>query len=412
MGHPPYVLDETGSGGRQGIGDCVELTCPTPLRILIIHDRYRQPGGEDVVAAAQARLLREKGHEVRVFEKDNREIDDYGLLSKAALFLKTADNPAAAAEVAGIVRDFKPQAAHVHNTLPLLSPSVYQPLARAGVRVIQFLHNYRLLCAAGTLYREGAPCRLCVDDSIKHAVRHRCWANSMWASLAFTRMLQRHRRLRTWHTQVDLFVALNSFMRDMLVRHGAVPEDRIVVQPNFLYVEPPATAGAGEGFVFAARLVPEKGVATLLKAQGLTGGAQVDVIGDGPLLPQPLEPPFSGYLPHAEVLRRLAAARALVFPSEWPEGCPSTIIEAMALSRAVIAARVPGAAELVEDGMTGLLHEPGDAAGLAACMRRLRDDPALAVRLGLAGRAKYLRELSPEAGYRRFEEICRRLQIP
>ncbi|MGD0093753.1 MAG: glycosyltransferase, partial [Planctomycetota bacterium] len=283
------------------------------LRVLIIHNRYRQPGGEDVVAAAQARLLREKGHEVLLLEKDNREIDGYGLLRKAALFFHTADNPFAAAEVRKAVRDFKPQAAHIHNTLPLFSPSIYAPLAKAGVKVIQFLHNYRLLCAAGTLYRQGAPCVLCADGDPSPAVAHRCWADSEFASLAFTRMLRRHRRLRTWHEKVDLFVALNSYMRGLTVQHGLVPADKIVVQPNFLYVEaPPAAPDAvGAGFLFAARLVPEKGVATLLRAHELCREARLEIIGDGPLLPPSPAPPFAGRLPREEVLRRLGAARAL-----------------------------------------------------------------------------------------------------
>jgi len=383
------------------------------LRVLIIHNRYRQPGGEDVVAAAQARLLREKAHEVRAFEKDNREIDGYGLTGKVALFFTTADNPAAAGEVARIAAEFRPHVAFVHNTLPLLSPSIYTPLAKAGVKVVQFLHNYRLLCAAGTLYREGAPCRLCVDDSIKHAVKHRCWTNSTFASLAFTRMLQRHRRLRTWHTRVDLFVALNTYMRDLLVGSGAVPAEKIVVHPNFLYVDAVGgdPHGAGEGFVFAARLVPEKGVATLLRAHELAPDARLDIIGDGPLLPQPVHAPFAGHLAHDEALRRIAAARALVFPSEWPEGCPSTIIEAMALGKPVLASRVPGAVELVQDGVTGLLFEPGDAQALAACMRKLQEDAGLAARMGQAGRERYAQEHSPEAGYRRFQAVYTRLGV-
>jgi glycosyltransferase involved in cell wall biosynthesis len=226
-------------------------------------------------------------------------------------------------------------------------------------------------------------------------------------------MLRRHRRLRTWHEKVDLFVALNSHIRGLTVKHGIVPAEKIVVQPNFLYVETPQAGAdtAGEGFVFAARLAPEKGVATLLRASELFRGARLEIIGDGPLLPPSPAPPFAGRLPREEVLRRLAAARALIFPSEWPEGCPSTIIEAMALGKPVIASRVPGAAELVEDGVTGLLFQPGDAAALAAQMKILQDDPQLAVRLGGAGREKYGREYSPQAGYKRLEEVYRRLGL-
>ena len=209
---------------------------PKSTRVLILHTRYRQPGGEDVVVAAQAKLLRDSGHQVHLLEKHNSEIDNYGLFGKIGLFFQMADNSSAAAEVVRIIREFKPHVAHIHNTLPLLSPSVYSPLNAAGVKVIQYLHNYRLACAAGTLYRDGQPCTLCVDGSLKHAVQYRCWNDSRMASLGFTRMLERHRRKRTWHTRVDLFVALNTYMRDLLVQKHLVPEGKIVVQPNFSYV--------------------------------------------------------------------------------------------------------------------------------------------------------------------------------
>src|SRR4029079_5505380 len=155
-------------------------------RVLLLHNRYRQPGGEDVLVQTQARLLRDRGHEVRLLEKDNHEIDAYGFFRKAALFFSMADNVSAAQEVAKIAREFKPDVALVHNTLPLLSPSVYAPLRKAGVKIIQALQNFRLLCPAGTLYRDGAPCTLCVDDSLKHAVTHRCWTGSQMATLGLT----------------------------------------------------------------------------------------------------------------------------------------------------------------------------------------------------------------------------------
>ena len=381
------------------------------FRVLIIHNRYRQPGGEDVVAAAQARLLREHGHDVHVFEKDNREIDSYGLFRKIGLFLKTADNPLAAADVAKVVREFKPQVAHVHNTLPLLSPSIYAPLKSAGVKVIQYLHNYRLLCAAGTLFRDGKPCTLCVDEGVHHAVKHRCWTGSKLATLAYTRMIERHRRAETWRTHVDRFVALNRHMRDMMVAKNIVAATQILVQPNFLYVDGAGSPGPGEKFVFAARLVPEKGLHTLLRARDLLGNLALEIIGDGPLLSRDHKPPYLGHLPHEQTLQHLSEARALVFPSEWHEGCPSTIIEAMALGRAVIASRVAGAEELVQDGVTGLLFEPGNAEALAACIKRLQDDPGLAQKLGAAGRQRYLNEFSPDAGYRRLLENYSQLNV-
>ena len=368
------------------------------------------------MAAAQTRLLLDRGHEVRVYEKDNREIDGYGLIRKAGLFFKTADNPDSAAEVARIVQEFKPHVAHVHNTLPLLSPSIYAPLKKAGVKIVQYLHNYRLLCAAGTLYRDGNPCTLCVDGGLQHAVEHRCWTGSMLATLAFTRMLERHRRARTWQTQVDLFVALNNYQRELLIKKEIVSADKIVVQSNFLFTQAGTEITVGSGFVFAGRLVPEKGIVTLLKAVAQTNDILLTVVGDGPLRDQfrtqnNARVNFTGQRSHEEVLQAMGTSRALVFPSEWQEGCPSTVLEAFAMGKPVIAARVAGATELVQENITGLLFDPGDAKALAACMQRLNEDAELAARLGRAAREQYIAMYSPEPGYRRFLDNYKRVNV-
>ncbi|MFH0937881.1 MAG: glycosyltransferase family 4 protein [Planctomycetota bacterium] len=386
-----------------------------PSSFIILHNRYRQSGGEDVVVAVQAQLLKEKGHVVRVFEKDNRGIDRYGLFRKIALFFKTADNTKAALEVARIVEEFKPQIALVHNTLPLLSPAIYAPLKKAGVKVVQFLHNYRLVCPAGTLYRDGRQCELCASDGLGHAVKYRCWNNSLMASLAVARMLQRHRRARTWHTQVDMFVALNTYMRDWLLKVGIAPAEKIIVQPNFSYFNYIAATSVavtepGDGFIYAGRLAPEKGIRTLLAAHAELKDVSLKIIGEWPNDRRDgagsSSDVFTGYQSREQTLREIAAARALVFPSEWQEPFGLSIIEAMALSKPVIASRVAGPKEIVQDGVTGMLFEPGDVKSLADCMRRLHENPELAARLGRAGRDRYLKEYSPEAGYRRLMEIC------
>jgi len=383
------------------------------VKILILHNRYRQSGGEDVVVQAQAELLCSKGHDVRLFAKDNKEIDRYGLIRRALLFFETADNPKSAREVEKIVAEFKPDVAHVHNTLPLLSPSIYKPLKKAGVKIIQYLHNYRLVCPAGTLFRDGKHCQLCVDGTLAPAVKYRCWNNSKLATLALTRMLDRHRRAKTWHGDVDLFVALNTYMRDVFVDKGVVPKDRIVVQPNFTAAEGDGSSVAGEDFVFLGRMTPEKGVRTFVQAAALAGVTAQAIGGlapsDVPQVASKIE--IEAQMSHAEAMKRVGNCRALVFPSEWQEPFGLSIIEAMALAKPVIASRVAGPKDIVQDGVTGLLFEPGNVDELAACMKRLQENPDFAVQLGKAGRARCEQEYSPEAGYRRMQENWRRLGV-
>jgi glycosyltransferase involved in cell wall biosynthesis len=382
-------------------------------RVLLLHNRYRLPGGEDVVVAAQEKLLRARGHEVRVLQKDNRDIDSYNIFRKAALFFKTADNIAATFEVAKLVKEFQPHVAYVHNTLPLLSPSIYKPLRSAGVKIVQWLHNYRLVCAAGTMYRDGAPCRLCLDDGLQNAVKYRCWNKSKMASLAVTRMLERHRRARTWHTEVDLFVALNSEMKETLVRAGVVPAEKVVVQGNFAELPAVDAPDSGSGFIFVGRLAPEKGITTLLAAAALVPQATFTIIGQGPATLPAASPniQFLGQVEHADVLRQITASRALIFPSEWQEPFGLSIVEAMALGRPVIASRTAGPKEIVVHEETGLLFEPGNVAELRASIERLERDPDYALRLGRAGRERYLKAYSAEAGYAALAGIHQRLGI-
>lgn len=370
-------------------------------RILIIHNKYRIAGGEDVCVAAQAELLRARGHEVRVFEKENKEIDSYGLLKKARLFFDTTHNSTVAAEVEQLAREFLPAAALIHNTLPLISPSVYTPLKRAGVRVIQWLHNYRLVCPAGTLFRDGKPCTLCVDDGLQHAAKYKCWTGSLPATLAINRMLERHRKAGTWLTQVDAFVALNSYMRDVLVSKGVVRAEKVSVLPNFVSVPQAPLDGAGEGFVFVGRLTPEKGIRTLLNAQKIAG-VPLKVIGEDPdewreFAGEGVN--FLGRLPRDEALAEVAKSRALIFASEWPEGCPGVIQEALALARPVIASRVAGATELVRDGENGLLFDAHNGRMLAERMLALQEFPDRARELGRQGLKDYQERFTPDAGY-------------
>ncbi len=391
-----------------------------PLRVLIVHNRYRQPGGEDVVADAQKQLLAARGHDVRIFERDNKEINSYSLLGKAALYFKTAHNRASAREIIRVVKEFRPRVAHVHNTLPLISPSIYAPLNRSGVKVIQWLHNYRLVCPAGTLYRDGAPCTLCLEGDLNHAIKYKCWTGSSFATKALVRMLRRHRRGGTWIDRVDLFVALNSFQKKVLVAQGGLPESKVVVLPNFSdtpVLEKPAPAGADGEFLFAARLTPEKGVGTLLRALESLRDVPVVIAGEGPMsdiVERACTSPVHNYLgrlDRAALRQRMESARAVLFCSEWPEGCPSVILEAMACGKPVIASSVPGATDLIEEGRTGLFFPPGNFDALADCVRQFIASPQLEQQMGVAALERFKQRHSRDAGYLNLLELYARLGV-
>ena len=173
---------------------------------------------------------------------------------------------------------------HVQNFFPLISPAIYYAAQAEGVRVVQSLRNYRLLCPNAALFRDGRLCEDCVGRSVPWpGVVHKCYRGSRGATASVAAMLAVHRQLRTWQRMVDVYVALTGFARDKLIE-GGLPADKIMVKPNFVAGDPAPGDGAGGYALFVGRLSPEKGLGTVLEAwQRLRGALPLKIVGEGPL---------------------------------------------------------------------------------------------------------------------------------
>jgi len=380
------------------------------MKILVVHNAYQQRGGEDAVVESEVALLRAAGHEVREYRRHNNELDDMGTARAAA---DTLWSRRTASDLGALLAAWRADVLHVHNTFPLISPSLYWAAASARVPVVQTLHNFRLLCPQAMLLREGRVCRDCVGRVPLPAVRHGCYRGSRAETAVLASMLVLHRGLGTWQRKVQRYVALNEFCRDEFVL-GGLPAERIAVKPNF--VESPPTAGGASGaavtvrsgLLFVGRLAPEKGVTLLAEAaSGLPAGT-VAVAGSGPLADQvrqaPGLQPLGGLAPTA-VADAMARSLALVMPSLWFENFPRTLVEAYAAGLPVIASRLGAMAELVQDGVTGLLAEPGDARDWAFKMRWALDHPAEMGRMGAAARARYEALYTPQRNLAQLLDI-------
>ncbi len=213
---------------------------------MVIHNEYQQRGGEDVVVEAEAQLLAENGHTVVRYKRKNDELQDHSGLAS----LKTGTEAVWASrshrEISALLANEKPDAAHFHNTLPLISPAAYYACADAKVPVVQTLHNYRLLCPSATLMREGKVCEACLGRSVAWpGVVHACYRGSRAATAAVAAMLTVHRALGTWRQKVKVYVALTEFARRKFVE-GGLPPERIVVKPNFIGRDPGPKKERGE----------------------------------------------------------------------------------------------------------------------------------------------------------------------
>lgn len=390
-----------------------------PMTILQIHNRYQWQGGEDLCVEEERSMLERRGHRVLTYERDNGEIAERGSIGKAWLPLEAAWSRRTTRDVVGLVRSARPDVAHVHNTVPLVSPSVYWTLKSLRVPVVQTLHNYRLFCPAGTCFRSGRTCEECSEHSLFRSVRYGCYRASRAQSAVLAGTLALHRRLGTWTEKIDAYIALTEFGRRLFVRSG-LPLEKIVIKPNFLG-EPPEPRYDHDGYaVFVGRLSPEKGVEALLGAWKLGAHLPLRVIGDGPLRQHLLDRieredirgvHLLGPMSPKDCLKQVRGAAFLAFPSVWYEGFGRVVVEAYACGKPVIATRLGSMREVVVDGTTGLLVDTGNLQELARAVARLEDEGRRR-EMGQAARREFEARYTEDRNYELLRNIYERVSAP
>lgn len=389
------------------------------MKILLVHNFYQHSGGEDRIVHAEKELLRSANHEVLTFYRQNSEILGYGSLQTATLPARTVWAWDSYADLRALLRRERPAVAHFHNLLPLISPSAYYACKSEGVPVVQTLHNFRMICPSATLFRDGRPCEECANNSsFAPAIAYGCYRGSRPATIAVVSMLKVHRALGTWSTQVSCYITLTEFARNKLIKFG-LPPDNVVVKPNFLQTDPGAGVERREYALFTGRLVPEKGVHNLLSAwTKLSHPIPLLLAGDGPLrgeVQRAADRPNSkirwlGQVSNEQILNLMKRARFLMFPSEWYEGFPVTLVESFACGTPVIAARVGSAAEIIVDGSTGIHFRSGDASDLATKVEWACSHPDRLVEMGAAVRREFLVKYTAEQNYRALMNIYERVR--
>jgi len=231
-------------------------------------------------------------------------------------------------------------------------------------------------------------------------------------------MLTFHNILRTWENQVDVYIALTEFARKKFVQ-GGLPEEKIVVKPNFVHPDPGNGEHKGNFALFVGRLSAEKGIRTMLSAWRLLKSVPLKIVGDGPLMSEVkaqiererLAIDVPGRLPREEVFSLMRQASFLVFPAECYENFPMTIAEAFACGLAVLASRLGAMAELVEDGQIGLLFEPGNPEDLAARVAWAWAHPEEMRRMGKAARQEFEEKYTAEKNYQMLMQIYEQAKV-
>jgi glycosyltransferase involved in cell wall biosynthesis len=380
------------------------------MKILMVHNAYQQRGGEDIVLEAEARLLASHGHAVVAYGRDNHEIKRSSGIGALAAAVQTVWSFSSHGVLQEILKTERPDVAHFHNTFPLISPSAYYACAEAGVPVVQTLHNYRLICPGATFLRDGKVCEECLGRAVPWpGVVHGCYRGSRPATLATATMLSVHRAMGTWQSKVNLYIALTEFARKRFIE-GGLPADRIVVKSNFIPNRPARQAIGGGYALFVGRLSDEKGPQLLPAAwQALHTKTPLRVGGDGPLL-KPLREDVErnglsplielmGCRTRDEVAELMQGASFLIVPSIWYETFCLTAVEAYSCGLPVIASRIGALAEIVQDGVTGLHFNPGDAQDLAAKVEWAWTHPKEMAEMGRTARLEYEAKYTAEVNY-------------
>lgn len=376
-----------------------------PQKVLVIHNFYQQAGGEDVVFRNEIDLLHQHGHEVIEFTAHNDEVNAMG---KVALAANTIWSRSSKQKLASLIAHEKPDIAHFHNTFMVISPAAYYACREAGVPIVQTLHNYRLSCVNATFFRDQQVCEDCLGKLFAlPGVIHGCYRDSKVASGVVAGMLTAHRLRGTWTRVVDQYIALTEFAREKFIRVG-LPAEKVVVKSNFLTDDPGQGTHQGQYAVFVGRLTEEKGVRLLLEAWRELPDTPLKIVGDGPMMDelQSLIVQYSlkqvellGRKPRTETLQLIKDAHTLIFPSQWYEGMPMTIIEAFACGTPVIATRLGAMQTIIEHERTGLHFQTGSPSDLATQVKRLWSQPEWGQRLGMAGRQMFEQQYTADENY-------------
>jgi glycosyltransferase involved in cell wall biosynthesis len=373
------------------------------MKIMVAHNAYQHKGGEDSVMESEVALLKNYGHSVEIFTRRN---DDIEKMSITRVAIQAVWSSPVAQDFEARLRAFQPEVIHVHNTFPLISPSIYWVANRLNIPVIQTLHNFRLLCPQAMFLRNAKVCEDCLGKVPWRGAMRGCYRESVPQSTLLASMITLHRAMGTWQNKVTRYIALNDFCRNKFIQ-GGLPADRISIKPNFVDFDAPPE-GPRNGFLFVGRLSTEKGVKVLCQALPSLDTVSVRIAGTGPeagILEGINGLVALGALDMDQVRKEMVNATALVLPSIWYENFPRALVEAYGCGLPIIASRIGALSNLVEDGVTGLLFEPGNAKDLAEKMRWAHQNPQLMADMGRQARVKYETHFTAKRNYSQLLSI-------
>lgn len=383
-------------------------------RILQVHNFYQIPGGEDVVVRNEKRLLEEHGHKVYTYYRSNAELKEGGRLGKLCVPFTAIYSFKTVREVKKLIKEYQIDIVHVHNTLTMVSPSVFYAAFSCHVPIVQTLHNFRMLCPAGSFFRDNVICEECVQGGLKCAVKHKCYRNSKLQSFVSAAVLKVHRVLGTYR-KVN-FICLTEFNRNKLLALGDIVDaKKIFIKPNFTFaegIEPSNVPEQEEYYLFAGRVEALKGVDIAIKAFEQIPDRKLYIAGTGPMMDEMQayvnehniqNVKFLGYLQKEDMTEKFYHAKAVIMTSQCYEAFAMTIAEAYSYGVPVIAGRVGNMEGMVQEGVTGVKFTYNSSSDLAEKVKEFEKLDRLTLKEN--AREFYQERLRPEDNYQKLMEI-------
>jgi glycosyltransferase involved in cell wall biosynthesis len=376
------------------------------MRIGLIHNEYGVFSGEEAMFYQIADLLRNKGHDVSVFCKNSSTIDKTRL-GNCKAFFSGIYSSSSRREVRQMIETFRPDLVQIQNLYPLISPSILLEIREHRIPIIMRCANYRLVCPNGLFLREGKICQKCTGGREYWCALTNC-EGSFAKSLGYA-LRNYVARIGRWYLDsIDAFYTQTDFQKQILIQNGYGPSN-IVTIPNMVEPQTDIIHSRGLFAAYVGRLSKEKGIDVLLQAARLTDSVPFKIAGTLTKEYQPVQFPrniqYQGLIPKQEIGTFLGQSRFSIVPSICYEGFPSTILESMACGKPVICSKIGGLGEIVQDGKTGLLFEPGNAKQLAEKITLLWNNPDLCQKMGAQGKAIVRQQYSQELYYQRLMNL-------
>lgn len=380
--------------------------------VLMAHNYYQVPGGEDTVFHNEIEMLEKNGHKVIMYTRHNNEIKK-GIFSRLKLALDTIFSLNTYKEVKKLIDKGDIDIVHVHNTWPLISPSIYYAAKAKKVPVVQTIHNFRLLCPGATFTRNGEICEDCLSNGLGQSLKNKCYRNSLLQTFIMNSMLIVHRVIGTYK-HVDKYIALTKFSKskfNKLLNN----ESQIEVKPNFLPSISKYSRELQNYFVYIGRLDNIKGINFLIDAwKDIDTKIELKVIGDGELRENILKYinennitniSVLGFMKREDAFKIIKSSKGIIIPSQCYENFPMTILEAFSMGVPVIGSEIGNIATIIKDGYNGILFNKDSKEILKNKVEELFYDDDYNLELGNNAYSTFISKYTDDINYKELYRI-------